>query len=67
MLPKTPKIRISASGRGPADDPVSAGNDDGPISGFCSPRRLLNGLPRLYGAELGGLPSDGIGRRHGGT
>lgn len=36
LLPKTPRsisvlvYRV----RGPADDPVSAGNDDGPISGF---------------------------------
>ncbi|KAF4454775.1 hypothetical protein F53441_2853 [Fusarium austroafricanum] len=53
--------------RGPADDPVSAGNDDGPISAFCSERRRPYGLPRLYGAESGGWPSDGIGYRHGGT
>ncbi|CEI62699.1 unnamed protein product [Fusarium venenatum] len=59
MLPKT--HQDPASLRGPADDPVSAGNDDGPISGFCSPTRLLNGLPRLYGADPGGSPSDDIG------
>lgn len=34
----------SLAGRGPADDPVSAGNDDGPISGLCSRARRLFGL-----------------------